>query len=65
MTLPPEWDALVRWINIAMANAEAHRSTAELAAISTLIVGDGTAEEILAKLRARLNTRTTGDVKGA
>lgn len=44
---------------IAMANAEARRSTAELAAISTLIVGDGTAEEILAKLRARLNTRTT------
>lgn len=48
---------------IAMANAEARRSTAELAAIGVLIEGDGSAEEILAKLRARLNTRTTGDVE--
>lgn len=49
---------------IAMANAEAHRSAAELAAIGVLIEGDGSAEGILAKLRARLNTRTMGDVEG-
>lgn len=49
---------------IAMANAEAHRGTAELAAIGVLIEGGGSAEEILAKLRARLNTQTTGDVEG-
>lgn len=50
---------------IAMANAEAHRSTAELAAIGVLIEGGGSAEEILVELRVRLNTRTAGDVEGA